>query len=229
MATTRFADHLLTGIHSARPAASAVPAGTLYSCTTHALIYQSDGTSAWSTYATLGTGTGIAADTIWDTKGDLVAATAADTASKLAAGANTKLLTADSSQSTGLKWQFTKDIEIKVLDDATTLTTGDGKIIFCIPASLGGCDLSAIAAFVTTVSSSGLPTVQIRNITQTADMLTTKVTIDASEFTSYTAATAAVIDTGNDDVATGDLIAVDVDVAGTGAKGLGVILTFTLP
>ena len=70
---------------------------------------------------------------------------------------------------------------------------------------------------------------QIRNITQTADMLTTKITIDASEFTSYTAATAPVIDTGNDDVATGDLIAIDVDVAGTGAKGLGVILTFQMP
>jgi len=53
MTTTRFADHLLTGIHSARPAATAVPAGTLYSCTTHSLIYQSDG-SSWSTYATLG-------------------------------------------------------------------------------------------------------------------------------------------------------------------------------
>jgi hypothetical protein len=60
-------------------------------------------------------------------------------------------------------------------------------------------------------------------------MLTTKISIDASEFTSYTAAAAPVIDTGNDDVATGDLLAVDVDVAGTGAKGLGVLLTFTLP
>jgi hypothetical protein len=41
-------------------------------------------------------------------------------------------------------------------------------------------------------------------------------------------ATAAVINTDYDDVATGDLIAIDVDVAGTGAKGLGVILTFSL-
>ena len=124
---------------------------------------------------------------------------------------------------------LTKDIEVKVIDDATTLTTGDGKVIICIPAALGGCDLTAAHAFVTTVSSSGLPTVQIRNVTQAADMLTTKITIDASEFTSYTAAAASVIDTSNDDVATGDLIAVDVDVAGTGAKGLGVILTFSLP
>lgn len=44
---------LLTGIHSARPAATAVAAGTLYSCTTHGLVYQSSG-SAWSTWATLG-------------------------------------------------------------------------------------------------------------------------------------------------------------------------------
>jgi len=51
---TRFIDHLPTGDHASRPAASAVPQGTLYSCTTHSLIYQSDGTSAWTTWATLG-------------------------------------------------------------------------------------------------------------------------------------------------------------------------------
>jgi hypothetical protein len=57
MATTRFADHLLTGIHASRPVGTAVPAGSLYSCTTHALIYQSDGTT-WTTYATLGAAAG---------------------------------------------------------------------------------------------------------------------------------------------------------------------------
>lgn len=51
--TTRFIDHLLTGTHAARPAATAVPQGTLYSCSTDSLIYQSTGT-IWSTYATLG-------------------------------------------------------------------------------------------------------------------------------------------------------------------------------
>lgn len=120
----------------------------------------------------------------------------------------------------------TAQFDIKVISDLATLTTGDGQFIFAIPVDLNGRNLTTVAAYVTTVSSSGLPTVQIRNVTQTADMLTTKITIDASELTSYTAATAAVIDTANDDVATGDLIAVDVDVAGTGAKGLGVILGF---
>jgi hypothetical protein len=123
----------------------------------------------------------------------------------------------------------TKDIEVKVFDDATVLTTGDGKAIFCIPARMNGWNLTGAKAFVTTVSSSGLPTVQIRNVTDAVDMLTTRITIDASEFTSYTAAAASVIDTAHDDVATGDLIAIDVDVAGTGAKGLGVILTFRVP
>lgn len=116
--------------------------------------------------------------------------------------------------------------EIKVFDDTTAAATGDGKMIFAIPSDLGGCRLKDAQAFVTTVSSSGLPTVQIRNVTQAADMLTTKVTIDASEFTSYSAATPRVIDAANAAVARGDLIAIDVDVAGTGAKGLGVILTF---
>lgn len=51
---TKFADHVLTGDHASRPAASAVPEGTLYSCTDHNLIYQSDGTSAWSTWSNPG-------------------------------------------------------------------------------------------------------------------------------------------------------------------------------
>jgi len=38
-----------------------------------------------------------------------------------------------------------------------------------------------------------------------------------------------VINTSNDDVATGDRIFVDVDVAGTGTKGLDVHLTFSEP
>jgi len=42
--------------------------------------------------------------TIIDAKGDIIAGTAADTASRLAVGANDTVLTADSSTATGLKW-----------------------------------------------------------------------------------------------------------------------------
>jgi len=44
------------------------------------------------------------AKTIVDAKGDIIAATAADTVSRLAVGANNTVLTADSSTATGLKW-----------------------------------------------------------------------------------------------------------------------------
>jgi hypothetical protein len=117
--------------------------------------------------------------------------------------------------------------EIKVFSDTQTVETGDGKFIFAIPSDLDGLRLVDADAYVTTVSSSGTPTVQIRNVTDSVDILSTRITIDASEFTSYTAATPPVINTANDDVATGDRIAIDVDVAGTGARGLGVILRFT--
>lgn len=47
--------------------------------------------------------TGIPA-TIFDAKGDLISASAADTAARLAVGANGTVLTADSAEATGLKW-----------------------------------------------------------------------------------------------------------------------------
>jgi hypothetical protein len=44
------------------------------------------------------------AKTIVDAKGDIIAATAADTVSRLAVGANGTILTADSAEATGIKW-----------------------------------------------------------------------------------------------------------------------------
>ena len=120
-------------------------------------------------------------------------------------------------------------IQAKVLSDTSTLTTGDGKLVLCIPAILNGMNLVAAHAYCSTVSSAGTPTVQIRNVTDAVDMLSVAITIDANEYTSYTAATQPTIDTNHDDVATGDRIAVDIDVAGTGCKGIGVLLTFDNP
>ena len=116
---------------------------------------------------------------------------------------------------------------IKVGADDDVLATGDGQFIFVITAleELDGLRLTRAAAYVTTVSSSGLPTVQLRKV-GVGDMLTTKLTIDASDFSTDTAATPAVIDATYSLITTGDRIAIDVDVAGTGAKGLGVVLRF---
>lgn len=49
-------------------------------------------------------GGSVATDTIWDAKGDLAVGTGADTAERLAVGANDTILIADSTQTTGLRW-----------------------------------------------------------------------------------------------------------------------------
>jgi hypothetical protein len=117
---------------------------------------------------------------------------------------------------------------IKVFADAQTLSAGDGKFIFSCTEDMDELNLIDAQAYVTTVSSSGTPTIQIRNVTDAVDMLSTRITIDVNEKSSTTAAAQRVINTATDDVATADEIAIDVDTAGTGAKGLGVMLTFGL-
>jgi len=122
---------------------------------------------------------------------------------------------------------ITRLVQIQVTDpNGATLTTGNGKAYFTIPLEMNGKNLVSVSASLTTVSTSGLPNVQIANVTDAVDMLSTALTIDANELTSYTATTPAVIDTTKDDVVTGDLLRIDVDGAGTGAKGLQVTLGF---
>lgn len=122
-----------------------------------------------------------------------------------------------------------KLVYLKVLAYGTALTTGDGKMYFTIPDSLNGMNLVDADATVYTASSSGTPTIQIYNVTGTNDMLSTEITLDENELTSYTATNAVVIDTDHDDVVTGDVLRIDVDVAGTDTTGLDVILTFQTP
>lgn len=73
------------------------------------LFLDDDGILKWkdetgTVFEVAGSSGAVATDAIWDTKGDIAAATGANTASKLAAGANDTVLTADSAQATGLKW-----------------------------------------------------------------------------------------------------------------------------
>lgn len=121
--TSRFIDHILKGTLAARPAASAVPAGTIYSSTTDNTVYQSDG-SSWGTWLVAAAG-GAATDAIYDAKGDLAAGTGADAASRLAVGADGSVLTADASQATGLKWAV-PSASIALL--STTTLGADGII-----------------------------------------------------------------------------------------------------
>jgi hypothetical protein len=62
------------------------------------------------------------------------------------------------------------------------------------------------------------------------DMLSTALTIDANETGSSTAATPAVVDTASSHniVKAADMLAIDVDTAGTGTKGVMIELVFRL-
>lgn len=119
----------------------------------------------------------------------------------------------------------TRIVQVKVIADATTVTTGDNKHVFLIPPEFDFLMLKNVYGFVSTVSSSGALTIQVRSITR-SDMLSTALTIDQGERTSLTAATPVAIDPTEAQVREGDLIAIDVDGAGTNATGLGVVLTF---
>lgn len=130
----------------------------------------------------------------------------------------------------------TKAFAVEVFPAATALSTGDGKKYIPIPASLNGMNLIRLQMILFAKSTSGVPTVQIargRQANSTSahtfvDMLTTKLTVDANEYNSGDA-TAYVIDTSNDDLATYDLLRVDVDVAGTAATGMWIVFEAQLP
>ena len=110
---------------------------------------------------------------------------------------------------------------VAVSDETTALTTGTAKVTFRMPAAV---TLTEVRASLTTASSSGVVTVDINEGGTT--ILSTKLTIDANEKTSTSAATAAVIsDTSLADDAE---ITIDIDGAGTGAAGLKIYLIGTL-
>lgn len=119
---------------------------------------------------------------------------------------------------TDVEYKFiTESFCFAVSDETTAITTGTAKLTMRMPYAF---TLTDVRASVNTVSSSGLPTFDINETATT--ILSTKLTIDASEKTSETAATAAVIsDTALADDAE---ITFDIDTAGTGAKGAKICL-----
>lgn len=131
-------------------------------------------------------------------------------------------------------------VQIIVFDFTTAVTTGDGKYYVWIDSKLNGMNLTRVnAAVVGAVSSSGVVTVDLARCAVVAtgipcsgtvvDMLSINLTIDANEDSSITAATGPTIDTANDDVATDQMVRVDVDGAGTGTQGLIVTMVFQVP
>lgn len=100
-----------------------------------------------------------------------------------------------------------------VLDDNTTVTAGAIKKTIRAPCAF---TVGVIRASVVTASSSGVVTIDINESGST--ILSTKLTIDASEKTSVTAATPYVV--SDSSIADDAEITIDIDTAGTDAAGL---------
>lgn len=106
------------------------------------------------------------------------------------------------------------DFIVAISDETTNITTGTAKITFRATRAM---TITSIVATLATASSSGNPAFDVNK--NGSSVFSTTVTIDSGEKTSATAATPAVISGGSFVMAAGDEITVDVDTAGTGAKG----------
>lgn len=118
------------------------------------------------------------------------------------------------------KATFPVSLVVALSDETTAITTGNAKVTLRAPYAF---TLTGVKASLTTASSSGTPTVDINE--GGVSVLSTLLTIDANETTSTTAATPAVI--SDSAIADDAELTFDIDVAGTGAKGLKVYLTGT--
>lgn len=118
---------------------------------------------------------------------------------------------------TNLWGHIPRGIMVAVSDETSVITTGTSKVSFRMPFAF---TLTGVRASVNIASSSGIPTFNIKKNGTT--IFSTKLTIDATELSSTTAAVPAVI---SDAALTDDaLISVDIDVAGTGATGAKIYL-----
>lgn len=201
---------------------------------------------------------GAIMQTLIAAKGDLIGASADDTPLILTVGTNGKVLVAASGEASGLKWDdvpahdlggtihnadtlanLNSKLSDATLDDArevcldpiesdTFVAVADGKMAFTVPAFMNGMNLVDVVASVHTKGVTDTTDIQIRRRRAgvEADMLSTKITIADEYFASD-----EVIDTDNDDIATGDQIYRDVDAvhSGTAPKGLSLVLTFRKP
>jgi hypothetical protein len=164
---------------------------------------------------------GAVANALVTTKGDIIAASAASTPARLGVAANGTRLTAASGETTGLVWAPDPVVlAVAVSDETTAITTGTAKVTFRMPFAM---TVTAVRASLSAASTSGTPTFDINE--GGSSILGTKLSIDANEKTSVTAASAATI---TDSALADDAeITIDIDTAGTGAKGAKVYIIGT--
>jgi hypothetical protein len=116
-----------------------------------------------------------------------------------------------------------REIQLACSDETTALTSGTAKVTFRAPRAMV---ITGVRASLTTAQTSGsIFTVDIND--SGTSILSTKLTIDNTEKTSVTAATAPVI--SDSAIADDAEITIDIDQVGDGtAKGLKVTILYTI-
>jgi len=110
----------------------------------------------------------VATDAIFDTKGDLPVGTGADTASKLAAGANGLVLTAASGEATGLQWAV-PTVPYQVADCSADVNLSTDTPADATSATLTLAAGTYLLLGVATLSLAGATTYGICYVTNAAD------------------------------------------------------------
>jgi len=118
-----------------------------------------------------------------------------------------------------------RTLVVKCVADTISPTVGNGITHVTIPSTLDGKNLQSAQAHVYTAGTGSLNTIQLHNLTDGQDMLSTAITIDSGEKDSSTAATPSVVG-GYSAVSTADVIRIDVDVVATNTLGLEVRMVF---
>ena len=131
-----------------------------------------------------------------------------------------KFLVLDASDSDNVKHVLYSDIKptesfvLACSDETTALTTGTAKVTFRMPYAF---TVTGVRASVTTAPVGSTVTVDINE--GGTSILSTKITIDASEKTSTTAATAPVISDAS--LADDAEVTIDIDQVGSSTAGAG--------
>lgn len=110
---------------------------------------------------------------------------------------------------------------IQPIGGTVSLVAVDGVAYFIIPSSLNGLNLVACNAKNITAGTGSATTIDIYNLTDTVDMLSSAISIAAGA----TLGDGGTIDTSNDDVVTGDILRIDVSSISSTTAPKGLIIT----
>jgi hypothetical protein len=131
---------------------------------------------------------------------------------------------------TGATGNGQRIISFECFDSEEYVQVGEGVAWDRISSELNGWTITGVAAAVSTAGTGSVTTIQIRRVRSGSpvDVLSTAITIDASEVDSSTAATPPVINTSNDDVNTADQIYIDVDGVASTTPPLGLLVQLVI-